>query len=279
MFVLLTVGEKEFFFLTKCGFLLYCEFQVQSNNSPRLVPQAGEGVLTLSAEAQKRIYAPDGTLTHHHAMQYLSFCPPFENETPAPSPTPDNVDMNPNSDTHSQKSIDLYIAETGPPARAMSPELWRSKSPTLTLTDNSTQGSQDWDDGTVKMTANLQNGLPSFPSFQSLDSLKGRRRKKASRNYRRRRIRSLGACFSGLKCERRSEMDEQEEETTSNRPRLGSQDLSSFTMALDEHLLALIENDDHLRTLYLAADSDDDMEDERSFSDMPLLNTNRGTCR
>jgi hypothetical protein len=74
-------------------------------------------------------------------------------------------------------------------------------------------------------------------------------------------------------------MDEQDEETTSNRPRLGSQDLSSFTMALDEHLRALIENDDHQRTLYFAADSDDDMEDERSFSDMPLLNTNRGTCR
>lgn len=70
-------------------------------------------------------------------------------------------------------------------------------------------------------------------------------------------------------------MDEQDDET---RPRLGSQDLSSFTMALDDHLRALIENDDHLRTLY-EVDSEDDMEDERSFSDMPLLNSNRRTSR
>jgi hypothetical protein len=49
-------------------------------------------------------------------------------------------------------------------------------------------------------------------------------------------------------------------------------------MALDDHLRALIENDDHLRTLY-EVDSEDDMEDERSFSDMPLLNSNRRTSR
>jgi hypothetical protein len=51
-------------------------------------------------------------------------------------------------------------------------------------------------------------------------------------------------------------------------------------MAMDEHLRTLLENDDQLRTLYEAGSEDEQsMEDERSFSDMPLLNTNRGTSR
>jgi len=39
----------------------------------------------LSMLAQGRIYAPDGTLNHHHAQQYLTFFPPFENCPFAPS--------------------------------------------------------------------------------------------------------------------------------------------------------------------------------------------------
>lgn len=36
-----------------------------------------ENILILSKEAQKRIFVPDGVLKHHHACQFLSFCPPF----------------------------------------------------------------------------------------------------------------------------------------------------------------------------------------------------------
>jgi hypothetical protein len=62
-----------------------------------------------------------------------------------------------------------------------------------------------------------------------------------------------------LNCARRQT---DELEGTVTRQRSSSQDLSSFTLALDDHLLTLYE-----------ADSEDD----QSMTDMPLLNTNRGT--
>lgn len=246
-------------------------------------------MLTLSPAAQKRIYAPGGTLTHYHAMHYLSFYPPFDNPSaestpyrplenrPAEStPTPETELLSKdNNDACSHVSMDLYLSDSDPsrvylsdsvPLRAVPPELWRSKSPTLTLSDSSTQESQDCDDGTVKMTANLRSHC-MLPSSQSLESLqKGLQRRRSFRYNGRRahRHRSFGGFFSGLNCLRR-QMDEPE--WTVTRRRSSSQDLSlsAYTLALDDNLLTLYE-----------ADS----EDERSMAEMPLLITsNRSTSR
>ena len=245
-------------------------------------------MLTLATAAQKRIYAPGGTQTHHHAMHYLRFYPPFENppaestpHQPFESCTADSAptsDMehirSDNSDACSHVSMDLYLSEPDPsrvylsdacPLRPLPPELWRSKSPSLTLSDSSTQESQECDDGTVKMTANLRSHRKLLSS-QSLESLqKGLQRRRSFRCNGRRayRPRSSGGCFSGLNCSRRQT---DEPGRTVTRPRVSSQDLSSssFTLALDDNLLTLYE-----------ADS----EDEQSMAEMPLLNTNRSTSR
>lgn len=41
-------------------------------------PKSEEAPLLLSKKAQERIYAPDGILTHHHAVQFITFSPPFD---------------------------------------------------------------------------------------------------------------------------------------------------------------------------------------------------------
>ena len=43
-------------------------------------PKSEESPLLLSKKARDRIYEPDGFFSHHHAVQYLTFCPPFENQ-------------------------------------------------------------------------------------------------------------------------------------------------------------------------------------------------------
>lgn len=43
-------------------------------------PKSEDSPLLLSREAQKRIYSPDGILTHHHATQFLTFSPPFDSK-------------------------------------------------------------------------------------------------------------------------------------------------------------------------------------------------------
>jgi hypothetical protein len=41
-------------------------------------PKSEETPLMLSKEAQDRIYAPEGIFSHHHAVQFLTFSPPFD---------------------------------------------------------------------------------------------------------------------------------------------------------------------------------------------------------
>lgn len=41
-------------------------------------PAAEDAPLLLSKKAQERAYFPEGLLTHHHAVQFVSFAPPFE---------------------------------------------------------------------------------------------------------------------------------------------------------------------------------------------------------
>lgn len=64
-----------------------------SDSPPRVgeTPAASDGVLTLSEEAKRRVYAPDGILTHHHAIQFLSFGPPFEKPFERPPVFPSSV--------------------------------------------------------------------------------------------------------------------------------------------------------------------------------------------
>ena len=41
-----------------------------------------ESALVLSRDAENRIYAPEGVLNHHHAIQFITFSPPFDNRRP-----------------------------------------------------------------------------------------------------------------------------------------------------------------------------------------------------
>ena len=274
-------------------------------DSPRRVgdePQPGEGVLTLSADAKKRIYAPDGIMTHHHAIQYLSFCPPFEKPFDKPpvfpkfsdtgsaasrsvariSPT-NNVDrVSPTCDEDPIESTNFYeeidIDSGAPQSRALS----RTVSPdSLDLsandssvksslhfsTDSSTEDSQAWDDGTVKMTANLGDGSRRF-SLQRIAShceLSLNRRRGSSRRINNvRRLKSLGACFAALSCSRRME-DEVDENRQMSEEITANGSTYSLSFGHDDNSFVK-----HMLTLYEVD------EEECSISAMPLLNSSRG---
>lgn len=238
-------------------------------------PHAAEGVLTLSKAARKRIYAPDGTLTHHHAMQYLSFSPPFEFQAPPASPVPvtlsparmsetsDILSNSSDGDALSHASLDLECDDQEEPTNP--------KSPALTLTDSSTQASQvdwddgipgDWDDGTVKMTANLRDGNRRFslPSITALGERSLTFRKSEQQGGKNSAFRGLKGlvCLVGMSCSRRKR-----DETVSSVSLPDMMTSEDFSLTFDDSsswgrhgLLTLYETED---------------EDERSMADIPLL--------
>ena len=58
---------------------------VQYASSSSLSPirrKAQTKALTLTKDAQSRVYVPEGIMRHYHACQFLSFCPPFESVGP-----------------------------------------------------------------------------------------------------------------------------------------------------------------------------------------------------
>jgi hypothetical protein len=48
-------------------------------------PKSEDAPLLLSKQAQDRAYFPEGILNHHHAIQYITFSPPFESIAPGMS--------------------------------------------------------------------------------------------------------------------------------------------------------------------------------------------------
>ncbi|GKY99694.1 hypothetical protein MPSEU_000923400 [Mayamaea pseudoterrestris] len=50
----------------------------QQPHTPNAMTVRQDSVLLLSRQARARIFVSDGILTHYHACQFLSFCPPFE---------------------------------------------------------------------------------------------------------------------------------------------------------------------------------------------------------
>mmetsp|Transcript_15868 Transcript_15868/g.36584 ORF Transcript_15868/g.36584 Transcript_15868/m.36584 type:complete len:603 (-) Transcript_15868:66-1874(-) len=50
----------------------------RGGRSPRSQPKNEDAPLLLSKRAQDRAYFPEGILSHHHAMQFITFSPPFE---------------------------------------------------------------------------------------------------------------------------------------------------------------------------------------------------------
>src|SRR5210317_1168808 len=52
----------------------------ETDKSTRRVfkPKSEESPLLLSKKAQDRIYAPEGVLNHHHAVQFITFSPPLD---------------------------------------------------------------------------------------------------------------------------------------------------------------------------------------------------------
>lgn len=60
----------------------------------RSQPKSEDSLLLLSTLAQKRIYLPNGVLTHHHATQFLSFSPPFNHETAGVDQANDDISSN-----------------------------------------------------------------------------------------------------------------------------------------------------------------------------------------
>jgi hypothetical protein len=57
-------------------------------------PKSEDSLLLLSTLARRRIYLPNGLLTHHHATQFLSFSPPFNNNTEALDQSNDDISSN-----------------------------------------------------------------------------------------------------------------------------------------------------------------------------------------
>lgn len=66
-------------------------------------PKSEKSPLVLSNAAQKRVYAPNGILSHHHAVDFLTFSPPFDNIRQA-------IDLT-NDDTNS--SIGSHFSSVG----------------------------------------------------------------------------------------------------------------------------------------------------------------------
>jgi hypothetical protein len=59
--------------------------EIEGGNGPSvkriLRPKPEEAPLILSKQAQDRVYFPEGVLNHHHAVQFITFSPPFELST------------------------------------------------------------------------------------------------------------------------------------------------------------------------------------------------------
>lgn len=70
--------------LTKIGAINPNE-DVLQHGSRVFRPKSEDSPLLLSKAAQDRCYFPEGILNHHHAIQYLTFSPPFESNTPEPN--------------------------------------------------------------------------------------------------------------------------------------------------------------------------------------------------
>lgn len=73
--------------LKRVGALEYKTASDFSSKWKQLVPKSSpkrlnDSILVLSRLAQQRLYVPEGILKHHHAFQFLSFAPPFEQPSP-----------------------------------------------------------------------------------------------------------------------------------------------------------------------------------------------------
>jgi len=271
-----------------------------------------DGVLTLSKEAKKRVYAPDGILTHHHAIQYLSFGPPFEKPFEKPPIFPSSVAVAnrplarashtppvrasptihavPLMEANFPESHETPLVEADfykefdvklgiPQSRVVSPlPTSRSASPAESLassakslhfsTDESTESSQDWDDGTVKMSANLRDGSQRF-SLQRIASqceLSLYRKRSYASRWSGKRLKSIRSCLEGLKCSKHVQ-DEVVETVKSS---------EEFTTQGSAYSLSFGHDDGSLAGQYLLPLCQIDEEDEISMADMPLLSTSRG---
>lgn len=68
--------------LTNIGVISKYDEVVERGDGPSmkriLTPKPEEAPLILSKKAQDRVYFPEGILSHHHAVQFITFSPPFE---------------------------------------------------------------------------------------------------------------------------------------------------------------------------------------------------------
>lgn len=293
-----------------------CNASSSAASPPKVgeIPQCPDGILTLTEEAKKRIYAPDGIMTHHHAIQFLSFGPPFEKPFAKPPIFPTSVAFNkrpqvassplqsvrpplsptprapsPIAQEDSIESTSFYTEfdilsgtpqnkESPPrapspktlfPSRAMSPgadSLSSLKSPDFS-TDASTEESQDWDDGTVKMSTNLRDGSRRF-SLQSIASqceLTLNRRRSSTKSSGR-RLATLRSCLGGLNCAKRVQDDTVLETGLKSEEFTAQGSAYSMSFGHDENPLG-----EQLLTLYEVEEEQD--QDDRSMANMPLLST------
>ena len=275
-----------------------------SDSPPRVgdAPATGDGVLTLSAEAQRRVYSPDGILTHHHAIQYLSFGPPFEKPFDRPPIFPSSVAIanrrttsptgprtnSPNSyvaplpPRASYKEIDLESGapqsrSASPAVRSISPMEYSSassdaKSPGLSTDASTTDESQNWDDGTVKMAPNDGNLRESFQKIASqCEMALNRKRPSASPSRSSRRghgssLKHLRSCFSALNCGKRTKEEQvitgrhNSEEFTTLAGSTYSLSFGHEENSLGQHNMSM--------TLF-------EIDEEESMADMPLLGSKR----
>jgi hypothetical protein len=262
-------------------------------------PAIGDVVLTLSAEAQRRVYAPDGILTHHHAIQYLSFGPPFEKpferppifpssvaianrRTPSPTvprTTSPNSYVAPLPPTTSYKEIDL---ESGAPqSRSISPTVRpispmeyssgsssaRSAGFTSDASDTDDE-SHNWDDGTVKMASGDGNLRESFQKIASQCELVLHRKRSStslSRSSRREQsssLKHLRSCLSALNCGKRTNEEQVITGRRSSSEEFTTQDGSTYSLSFGHEENSLGQH--NMMTLF-------EIDEEESMAEFPLL--------
>jgi hypothetical protein len=93
----------------------------------KIGPAAEDAALLLSKQGQERAYFPQGILSHHHAVQFLSFQPPFEKSGPIPgvgsalSPSQDDGLSSLGSLSADRHDVRNVIASLGVPNRIRNP--------------------------------------------------------------------------------------------------------------------------------------------------------------
>lgn len=126
-------------------------------------PKSEDSLLLLSTLAQKRIYLPNGVLTHHHATQFLSFSPPFNHDTARVEQTNDDISSNVSSLGMGSNFQGPWVDELITSLRAKTKERQSRTTPTKKQQETLTQNDLDF--------ASITFEEPDIASIMDLNQL------------------------------------------------------------------------------------------------------------